>query len=179
MKIRQTYTRVELLNKQIHQTEMQLEAFENSSSFDKELKREIHRILKQLYNSKTKLEKTIDDLARSANGDTLDCLQSIPGIGPKTAIALVVITGGFQRFENAKQLVAYVGLSPRIHQSGTSVKRRSHICKMGNSQIRKLLYLCSWTAKFKNKYCMDMYLRLLEKGLFIIPRKLRSNEPPA
>lgn len=164
MKIRQLYTRVELLNKQINQTKMQLESFENSSSFDKELKKEINLVLKQLYNSKIKLEKRIESLARSAYGETLDCLQSIPGIGPKTAIALTVVTGGFERFENAKQLTAYIGLSPRIYQSGTSVKGRGHICKMGKPQMRKLLYLCSWTAKFKNKYCRDMYERLSEKG---------------
>jgi hypothetical protein len=35
---------------------------------------------------------------------------------------------------------------------------------MGKSQIRKLLYLCSWTAKFCNKVCREMYERLKAKG---------------
>jgi transposase len=77
---------------------------------------------------------------------------------------LNVITDGFTKFEHHKQLTAYIGFSPRVYQSGTSVKGKGHICKMGNAQIRKLLYLCSWTAKFCNKACREMYERLKEKG---------------
>ena len=41
-------------------------------------------------------------------------LQSIPGIGIKTAIALIVLTNNFENFDNYKQLIAYIGFSPRI-----------------------------------------------------------------
>ena len=91
-------------------------------------------------------------------------LQSIPGIGKKTALALIVLSGGFEKFENAKQLCSYVGLSPRIFESGTSVKGKSKICKMGMSRIRAMLYVCSWTAKKCNKACRELYDRLVEKG---------------
>ncbi|TMZ55993.1 IS110 family transposase, partial [Klebsiella pneumoniae] len=63
-----------------------------------------------------------------------------------------------------KKLIAYVGFSPRIYQSGTSIKGKGHICKMGKSQIRKLLYMCSWTAKRYNKACKVMYDRLRQRG---------------
>ncbi len=61
-------------------------------------------------------------------------------------------------------MVAYVGFSPRIYQSGTSVKGKGHICKMGKSQIRKLLYMCSLTAVRCNEKCKEMNERLLERG---------------
>ncbi len=70
-------------------------------------------------------------------------------------LPLTIVTDNFKKFENYKQLIAYVGLSPRIYQSGTSVKGKGHICKMGNSQVRKLLYMCS---------CKEMYDRLKAKG---------------
>ena len=94
----------------------------------------------------------------------MELLLRIPGVGIKTATMMCVITENFTKFENHKQLIAYVGFSPRIFTSGTSVKGKGHICKMGKGQIRKLLYLCSWSAKRVNKTCIEMYERLKAKG---------------
>jgi transposase len=77
---------------------------------------------------------------------------------------LIVISGGFTKFSNAKQLSSYVGLSPRIFESGTSVKGKARICKMGMSRIRAMLYVCSWSAIKCNKACKELYQRLLGQG---------------
>ncbi|NLA25643.1 MAG: IS110 family transposase [Bacteroidales bacterium] len=164
LELRSMFTRVELLKKQIHQTKMQFEAFMSGGTLNPSLKKEMNSILKTLENSKKKLEKEIEDLANKEYKEIIECLCTIPGIGIKTATLLCIITDGFKKFENAKQLVAYVGFSPRVFQSGTSVKGKGHICKMGMSQIRKFLYLCSWSAKTKNKQCVELYQRLKEKG---------------
>jgi len=111
-----------------------------------------------------RLGARLEEIANKHYKSTIDRLQSIPSIGIKTAIQLTIITNNFQKFENYKQLTAYVGLSPRIFQSGTSVKGKGHICKMGNPQVRKLLYMCSWTAKKCNSSCKEMYDRLKAKG---------------
>ena len=87
-------------------------------------------------------------------------LQSIPGIGPKTAATLILITGGFTKFEKYKALIAYAGLAPRTYQSGTSVKGSSHICKLGSQQLRKLLYVCAHSAKRFNPICKKLFDRL-------------------
>ena len=79
-------------------------------------------------------------------------------------MALIVLSGGFTKFENAKQLCSYIGLSPRIFESGTSVRGKSRICKMGMSRIRAMLYVCAWSAKKCNKACKEFYNRLIEKG---------------
>lgn len=91
-------------------------------------------------------------------------LQSIPGIGPKTALVLVAVTQGFTAFDNFKQLVAYVGLAPRHYQSGKSVKGKTAICKMGMQHVRCLLYLCAQTAKKSNPVCKALFERLRLKG---------------
>ena len=57
-----------------------------------------------------------------------------------------------------------MGLNPRVFESGTSVKGRGHISKMGTSRLRKLLYLCSWSAKKHNVFCKEMYERLKAKN---------------
>jgi transposase len=51
----------------------------------------------------------------------LTLLKSIPGLGVKTALFLIVITDGFTKFETASQLCSYVGITPTIRQSGSSV----------------------------------------------------------
>lgn len=91
-------------------------------------------------------------------------LCSIPGIGKKTAIMLICISDGFTRFENSRQLASYVGLCPRIYKSGSSVNGRGAICKMGSPQLRKMLYMCSWTAKKCNLGCSEMYERMKKEG---------------
>ena len=103
-------------------------------------------------------------LAGETYGDVLKNVQSVKGIGLKTATLLCVITEGFTKFDHYKQLIAFVGFSPRIFQSGTSVNGKAKICKLGKSQVRKSLYLCAWSAKHHNKACVEMYNRLKEKG---------------
>lgn len=162
--IRQLHSAIELLDKQIRQLKGQQEAFDNSGELVCLLKKELKSMLNFLVKKKLKLSVEVERLAEQEFGDKINKITSIPGIGKKTAIMLNVITDGFTKFEHHKQLTAYIGFSPRVYQSGTSVKGKGHICKMGNSQIRKLLYLCSWTAKFCNKACREMYERLKAKG---------------
>jgi transposase len=117
------------------------------------------------YDNKIKeVEAKLDEIVKNNFSEMNAILRSIPGIGPKTATALIVITGGFEKFETYKQLISYVGLAPRIYQSGTSVKGKSPICKMGMKKIRQLLYLCSWTAKEANLACRILFERLVQKG---------------
>ena len=87
-------------------------------------------------------------------------LRCIPSIGPKTAIELIVVTGGFSRFEDVMALCAYIGVSPTTFRSGTSVNGKGAIAKMGQGRMRQLLYLCSWTAKRCNPACRNLYSRL-------------------
>lgn len=164
IEIKQLYTALELVNKEIHQSKRQLESFTSAGALTKDLAATLKSIIKFLKTKSKKLEQQIESKAERYYKSTLERLRSIPGIGTKTAIMLTVITNDFDKFENHKQLIAYVGFSPRLYQSGTSVKGKGHICKMGKSQIRKLMYLCSWSAKRCNQDCKKMYDRLKEKG---------------
>lgn len=117
-----------------------------------------------LKQSLAEVETQLLDLLQQHYHDLNERLQSIPGIGPKTALMLIVISQGFQAFEHAKQLIAFVGLAPRIQQSGKSVKAPAHISKQGTASLRKLLYLAAWQAKRCNLACRQLYERLLERG---------------
>jgi transposase len=77
---------------------------------------------------------------------------------------LVVLTGGFERFTSASELCSYAGLTPVIRQSGSSVKGRARISKIGNQKLRNLLFMCSFNACKYNKACRDLYERIVAKG---------------
>ena len=98
-------------------------------------------------------------------------LQSIPGIGKKTAATLITATKGMRGFSNYRQLSSYFGLCPRIYASGTSVRGKARICKMGQARMRQMLYVCAWSAMRYNKACAELAERLYEVGK---PKKLQK-----
>jgi transposase len=105
-----------------------------------------------------------EELAKKYYSTLLSSLESIPGLGKKTAIMLIVASGGFSRFSNYRKLISYIGLSPRIYESGISVKGKARICKLEMPRLRAMLYVCAWSAKRYNKTCCQLYERLLAKG---------------
>ncbi|UBM62245.1 IS110 family transposase [Candidatus Sulfidibacterium hydrothermale] len=164
MQVQQIHSAIEGLQKQATMLHNQLEAFSRFPDCDKKVMRELRALLKTIKLKIAKLEAGILEKIKIHYANTFNALTSIPGIGPKTAAILIAITNNFQKFDNAKRLSSYVGLVPRIFSSGTSINGKGHITKMGNRYIRKLLYLCSWSAKKHNSQCIALYDRLSEKG---------------
>jgi len=74
-------------------------------------------------------------------------LQTVPGVGPQTAALLIAELGDITRFKNANAVVAYMGLDPRVKQSGTSLKRNTHLTKRGSPYLRRALYLAAAAAQ--------------------------------
>jgi transposase len=75
-----------------------------------------------------------------------ELLDSIPGIGETTAAALLAEVPDFSRYKSARQVAAFAGLVPRERQSGSSVKGRVRLSKIGNARLRKALYFPAVTA---------------------------------
>lgn len=142
----------------------QQEAFTHSGVPNPILEDSLQKSLSHLGEQIQALEQQLDQLAKTTYTDLYAHLQSIPGIGRKTALCLLVITRGFSRFESAKQLVSFVGLAPRVFESGSSVKGKGHICKLGNTRVRQLLYMASMQAKKANPACRALYDRLVGAG---------------
>jgi transposase len=109
-------------------------------------------------------EAHLEALVKKSFAELFERLLTIPSIGVKTAIELIIVTGGFSRFDDVKALSAYVGISPTTFCSGSSVKGKGGIAKLGQGRMRQLLYLCSWTAKSCNPACKALYVRLKALG---------------
>lgn len=90
-------------------------------------------------------------------------LQTIPGIGFSSSAVLLSILASINTFESANQFVAYLGLNPRKMESGTSLKGREHISKVGKPEYRAALYMPAMVAYSKNLY-PDFVARLQDNG---------------
>ena len=73
-------------------------------------------------------------------------LLTIPGVDIGTAAAVIAAVGDISRFQSAGQLVAYLGLDPKVRQSGSEAARYGHISKRGNAQARSMLVEAAWIA---------------------------------
>ena len=94
----------------------------------------------------------------------MDLLTSIKGIGATLAAALIIATGGFTYFDNAKQLTRYLGLSPTYQQSGTSVNVKGHINRNGDAYLRSQLYIGAMASLRCNTECKACFERLRSNG---------------
>ena len=75
-----------------------------------------------------------------------ELLDSIPGIGETTAALLLAEIVNIKQYTSARQVAAYAGLVPRERRSGTSVRGRVCLSKIGNARLRKALYFPAITA---------------------------------
>lgn len=164
LELKQMQAYCEQLNKNRISLIRQQQAFEVNPFPSKSVIKSSQKQIKEIEKQLTCIEKEMLALIEKHHKKQYDQIKSIPGIGPKTTLALIVLSGGFAKFDSHKQLCSYVGLSPRIFESGTSVKGRARICKMGMSRIRAMLYVCAWSAKKTNKACRELFNRLVEKG---------------
>ena len=75
-----------------------------------------------------------------------ELLDSIPGVGEATAAALLAEVPDIKQYKSAREVAAFAGLVPRERQSGSSVRGRVRLSKIGNARLRKALYFPAITA---------------------------------
>ena len=88
-----------------------------------------------------------------------ELLNSIPGIGERTSAVILAFYSDTERFANSRQAAAFAGLDPRQHESGSSVRGKPRLSKIGHAFIRKSLYMpamvtlyrTGWGKQFKER----------------------------
>jgi len=93
-----------------------------------------------------------------------DLLDSIPGIGATTAALLLAEITDFKQYKSARQVAAYAGLVPRERRSGSSVRGRTSLSKIGNARLRKALYFPAMTALRCSGFFQQWAAGLRERG---------------
>jgi transposase len=87
-------------------------------------------------------------------------LMSIKGIGELTAVRFLAELGDLRDFASAKQLAAFLGLTPESKSSGTSVQTKPKLSKKGNTAVRQFLYMPAVVAKRHNPLVHALCARL-------------------
>lgn len=93
-----------------------------------------------------------------------DLLDSIPGVGERTIAAILAFGTDPNHFASARQCVAFAGLNPRQHQSGSSVNGKPRMSKVGHALLRKSLYMPAMVTLYKTAWGKVFRDRLAAAG---------------
>jgi transposase len=93
-----------------------------------------------------------------------ELLDSIPGLGERTIAILLAYYADLERFDNARQAAAFAGVDPRQHESGTSVKLKPRMSKIGHAFLRKSLYMPAIVALYRTAWGKRFRERLVAAG---------------
>jgi transposase len=85
----------------------------------------------------------------------VDALIALRGIDKLAAMVLLSELGDISRFDSPRQLMAFLGLVPSEHSSGTR-RRQGAITKTGNSHARRMLVECAWSYRFPARQTMHL-----------------------
>ena len=121
----------------------------------------INELTKELQRVKQLIDDHIDQHPTLKQDSIL--LKSIPGVGPVISQHMVALIRS-RPFVSARQCSAFIGLNPVIRESGSSVRGRSHLSKMGDAKIRAKLYMAAIVAIQYNPDIKQQYERLLKNG---------------
>lgn len=122
----------------------------------------VNFLSQQIKQLSAKIDQHIDqDPSLKQNHALLD---SIPGIGDKTAPWLLAYLGTGERFGRGKQAAAFAGLTPRPWQSGASVHGKSRISKTGHTDLRKILFMPALATYGRKKAFVAFVARLKANG---------------
>lgn len=131
----------------------------------------------------------LTQLSKANSGVRL--LESIPGIGRKTAEVVVAYLDDAKRFKSARQVSSYAGLVPKQFQSG-NMNRMGKITRRGPSVLRAALVEAAWIMLRYNPWAVNFYQRICagqktrkKQAVIALARKLlvlcwtllRKNEP--
>ena len=112
-----------------------------------EERQQVESALRLLAALAAEIETVERPLAEAALADPqVRHLMTIPGVGLVTALAIVAVIGDVRRFPRPNQLVGYLGLDPRVRQSGERLARTGHISRQGQSHARGLLIEAAHSA---------------------------------
>lgn len=131
----------------------------------KEVARSLRKLVTHLDAEIKRTEQQINDHIDRHPDLKQQCqlLESIPGIGKRTATRLLAEIENISQYKSARQVAAYAGLTPRNNRSGT-LRGQTRLSKIGNARVRKALFLPAMVAKQHNPVVRSFCHRLAQNG---------------
>lgn len=145
-----------------------LQAVAASDSFARGTREALASLLRQLASLETEVEQLDQALlqlaATSRYATAVAELCQFTGIGVLTAMVFLAEIGDLRRFQNRRQISAYLGLVPCSSESGQCSDRKGHITRQGPSRVRKVLCQATWARVRQNGPARDAYQRIALKN---------------
>lgn len=112
------------------------------------------------------LEKHIERLWKTDPrlNHLMTLMLSIPGVGPITALQVLISTNEFLGINDSRKFACYCGVAPFEHSSGTSVRKKTRISKISNRKLKSLLHSCALSARRYVPEIKSYYERKLVEG---------------
>lgn len=113
-----------------------------------EIKKSNQKIILELEKILSALEERINELIEGSKelNEQYKLLQTVPGIGKKTALYLLITTQGFTTFDNWRKMACYAGVAPFEHTSGTSIKGRTKVSHLADKKMKSMLQMCALSS---------------------------------
>jgi transposase len=124
---------------------------------------EVQCLLEQIKSLEQQIEM-IDEHLATLLEETDQYLTTIPGIGAVLAAAILGEIGDVSRFAELKNLVAYAGIDPTVHESGQFGATRTHMSKRGSPYLRRALWLAANVARLHDPDLKAYYHKKKQEG---------------
>jgi len=154
--------RISALKSELHRSSNALENRNLSKVILKSIHAEIKFLKKQIDLLENEARKIIN--SNKNLKEQFDRITEIKGVGEKLALAIIADMPDVSNFKKAGQFAAFAGVSPSHFQSGSSVRGKSHISRLGSKSIRKVLYMSALVVKNYNPHFRKFVQKLQKKG---------------
>ena len=124
----------------------------------------------------SEVEEQLRQMARQ-QGNAVECLQSVPGVGEVVATTFILELFDPERFQRAEEVTSYLGLAPMVRHSGEKTPS-GRLRPVGQTRLRSLLIEAAWMWRQHDPYARDLYNRFLgrmgiaQKAIVAVARKL-------
>lgn len=128
----------------------------------KSIRKHVRQIEKEIEGLKKEINKRIDQ--NPVLRDKKKLLETIPGVGEATIHLVLSHFACIDTFPDAKRLTSFLGIAPRHYSSGSSVRGRTRMSKVGRSSLRKAFYMPALCALQHNPVLVELKKRLEQAG---------------
>lgn len=158
------------LEQTLHQEQTRLSEMAGRPGLAPQVEESLRQVIEALTQALAGIEQAIDELTERHEPlqTQMVRLLALPGVGPKVVLPLLVKLFQWHNLTSgegeATGLVAYIGLDPQPYESGRSVRKHAGISKMGDSEVRRLLYMGALGGVRGNNPLKPFYQRLVGRG---------------
>lgn len=158
------------LEKMLHQEKNRLQEMAGRPGIAPAVKSSLQQVVEALQEALRQVEEAIAEHMRQQAHlqQEVQRLLPLPGIGPKVVLPLLVLLYRWQTLTggqgSSKGISAFVGFDPKTHSSGRNNRQYLPISKMGDADIRRLLYMGALSAVHGNNPLHTFYQRLVGRG---------------